>query len=384
LYIVGAIGAMAALTTLGTAFSDLAGMPDLVLPYGVVAGLLIGFPLLCAFIGLEGSDSDLGYRSAQAVGVVGLVIFAVGLVRSALPFIAREFFDTTTIPSFLLPSGFFLMTVGALFFLLGATLASDNRFLVMTRRELASLFFSPIAYVVLAGMAVMGWLSFVLFMSMIAPDTNLMGQQPRPMPEPIIRYYFLGFVALVCLIAAVPMLTMRLLSEEQRSGTLEVLLVAPVTETQIVLSKFFAAWLFFMLAWTLWVAFPLALRIIGSEPFDYRPMLSFYVGMGAMGTGFLSMGLFFSSVTRNQVIALFLTLAVMILLTVLVIFMFYAMDDPAASQTKKDALGYVSYYHHIDEFVQGRVHPRFILFHLSLAVFWLYLTVKVLEARKWR
>jgi ABC-type transport system involved in multi-copper enzyme maturation permease subunit len=289
------------------------------------------------------------------------------------------------VEQYLLPSGFFLMTIGAIYFLLGATLASDNRLLVLTRRELGVFLGPSIGWFVLTGMALMAGFSFYLFVSILVPDDRFGGAGGQLVAEePIVQNYFLEFIPLICLILLVPLLTMRLISEENRSGTLEVLLAAPVTEWQVVLSKFLGVWIFNMIAWSIWSVFPFALWIVGGEPFDYRPILSFYVGIGSMTAGFLAMGLFFSSVTRNQIVAALLTSVVMVVMTIVVIFMFQLMNDPAASQTKREALGYVSYYHHLMEFVRGRVHVRFVLFHLSLAAFWLFLTVKVLEARKWR
>ena len=80
----------------------------------------------------------------------------------------------------------------------------------------------------------------------------------------------------------VPALTMRLLSEEKRSGTLEVLMTAPVNEISVVLGKFFAAWIFYMLLWLPVWLFLISLRYFGGEEFDYRPVLSFTVAMGAI------------------------------------------------------------------------------------------------------
>jgi ABC-type transport system involved in multi-copper enzyme maturation permease subunit len=348
--------------------------------------VFIGFPFLAAFIGMKGADSDTGYRTSRILAYGGLVLFVIALVRSVTPAIARTFMNNPNLEQYLLPSGFFLMAIGGVYFLLGATLASDNRLLVLMRRELGALLGPSIGWFVLAGMAFMSALSFFYFIGQLVPSERFgpgMGQLVAP--EPVIRLYFLQFIPLVfSIILMPPLLTMRLLSEENRTGTLEVLLAAPVTEWQIVLGKFLAVWIFNMLAWSLWAIFPLALWYYAGEPFDYRPLLSFFVGIGAMTAGFLAMGLFFSSVTRNQIVAALLTTVVMVVMTIIVLTMFELMDDPAASPAKREAMGYVSYYHHLMEFVSGRVHLRFVLFHLSLCAFWLFLTTKVLEARKWR
>lgn len=380
----GAIGWLALLFTLASSFLDLFGVPRFAVPYGVAA-VFIGFPFLAAYIGTKGADSDVGYWTARAVAWLGTALLVIAGVRSLAPLVANLFYEGSRMEPYFLPSGFFLMVIGAVYLLTGATLASDSRLLVMMRKELSALLGPSLGWVVLAGMAGMAGFSFYLFISFLVPDDPFaVGRGQLVAEEPIIQNYFLEFIPLVCLILLVPLLTMRMLSEENRTGTLEVLLAAPVTEWEVVLSKFLAVWIFNMIAWGIWAVFPFTLWIYSGEPFDYRPMLSFYLGIGAMTAGFLAMGLFFSSITPNQIVAALLTSVVMIVLTIIVIFMFQLMNDPAASQTKREALGYVSYYHHLMEFVRGRVHLRFVLFHLSLAAFWLFLTVKVLEARKWR
>lgn len=380
----GAIGAIAVLVTLASSVTDLFGLPSIVMPYGAVA-VCVGFPFLCAFIGLKGADSETGYFTARALVYVGVALFLIALVRSLTPAIARHLLGNEEATQYLLPSGFFLMLIGGVYALLGGALASDNRVLVMMRRELGAFFYSPVAFAILTVMAIVAWLAFFLFLFGLQQRSTMLGTEGQIIAdEPLVRRYLQEFIPLIANILLIPLLTMRLLSEEKRTGTMEVLLVAPVTEWQIVLSKFFAVWVFNLMVWSLWAVFPLALRFIGGEPFDYRPLLSYYVGLACTSAGFLSMGLFFSSITRNQVVAGLITGVVMLFFLLIVIFYWIFLDTPSTPPAWREALGYVSYYHHLEEFVQGRVHLRFVLFHLSLTAFWLFLTVKVLEARKWR
>jgi ABC-type transport system involved in multi-copper enzyme maturation permease subunit len=218
-------------------------------------------------------------------------------------------------------------------------------------------------------------------MSRLVGTTDL---DARPIPEPIVKWYLFAFFPVLALVLAVPAVTMRLLSEEKRTGTLEVLLTAPVDEWSIVLSKFFAAWIFFMLTWLVWGVFPVVLRVMGREEFDYRPLLSFYLCMAFMTGGFISMGLFFSSLTRNQIIAFILGVAGMVGMTALAFVLWQMTDSPmTAGDNKVRLLRVLSYLHHMDEMIEGKVHLDYLLFHVSATVFWLFLTVKVLEARKW-
>ena len=374
-YVVGVVAALAALVAAGSSVTDLIGLHDIVIPHGLTFGFLVGLPFLGAFIGMKGSDSDLGYRASRLVGYAGLILLAVAAVRSLVPILAHELWGAYAVPSYLVPNGLLLMALGGTYAALGWTLASDNKLLVMTRRELGAYFYSLVAYIVIAGMAFVAWVSYLLFIKRISDASR----EGIDLPEPIIAGYFFALFPVICLIFAVPVVTMRLLSEEQRTGTIEVLMTAPVSEATVVLSKFFAALIFFMVAWGVWAVYPLALRIIGEESFDYRPLMSFYVGLACMSAGFLAMGLFFSSLTRNQIIAALLTFAGMIILTMPYFILWFLQE-----QTWVEVLRYVSYLHHLEELVEGKVHLRYLLFHVSAAVFWLFLTVKVMEARKWR
>ncbi len=135
--------------------------------------------------------------------------------------------------------------------------------------------------------------------------------------------------------------------------------------------------LFYLLAFLPWGVFLLALRIIGGEPFEYRPLLSFSIAMVFTGAGFLSAGLFFSSVTRNQIVAAVLTLAFMMGFTFTTRF-FIRTTEPWS-----DIIGYISYLDLWVNSLEGLFSPRYLFFHLSLTVFFLNLTTKVLESRKW-
>jgi hypothetical protein len=147
-----------------------------------------------------------------------------------------------------------------------------------------------------------------------------------------------------------------------------------------VLSKFFGALRFFLLIWYPWGLYLVAARVEGGTPFDYRPLISFLIVFIVCGAHFIALGLFCSAVTRNQIIAAVLTLVGMLVLT-----MVYMVRDLLPEQSAwHTVLTYVSYLDLWLEAVQGNLSPRFLLFHVSGAVLWLFLTVKVLEARKWR
>jgi hypothetical protein len=338
---------------------------DFLYPYGVLLAL-VGILYMWAFVGLRGADSDFGYRAGQAIGVLGGVVFLTAFIRSLFP-------------GYLVPTGFILMCLGLLYLTSSVAICSDRPVVVLTRRELAAFFYSPIAYIVLLGLACVAWVFFLLFLGDIYKGTI---GQAAPTIEPIVQHYIFGFIPVVLLIFMVPILTMRLLSEEKRTGTLEVLLTVPVNETTVVMSKFLAALIFLLLAWLPWGLFLIALRIEDGKPFDFRPLLSFMIAMTFMGAGLVSMGLFFSSLTRNQIASSVLSFVGMILLTGLAIIKW---DIERSSPTSPwiTVLGHISYVELWFRSLEGQLNPRWLVFHLSAAVLWVFMTIKVMESRRW-
>jgi len=278
--------------------------------------------------------------------------------------------------SYFTSGGAILMGLGLLYAAFSAGLCSDNRLVVLTRRELAGFFYSPIAYVVFFGMTVVGWIVYWMFVDRIMRLSDIRDG----LMEPIVEGYVIHFFTVVATMVAVTVITMRLLSEEKRTGTLEVLLTAPLGEVAVVLSKFVAALVFYMVMWLPWALFLIGLRVAGGQAFDYRPLISFFVALLVTGANFLSMGLFFSSLSRNQIVAAVLCFMGMSLLVAA----FFAKLLISPSSPWVPVLNYVSFIDLWFESLKGRLAPRFVLFHLSATVFWLFLTVKVLESRKWK
>ena len=208
-----------------------------------------------------------GYRLAWALGALGLLAFLVALGRSIAPTdfgVGPQVFSAVRIA----PDG-----CRRRLRLMALALVSDNRLIVLTRRELASYFYSPIAYIVLFGLTAVGWWTYFNFSGRLF----LLADRSSPIQEPIVRNFFIDFFPVMSVIFVVPIITMKLLSEERRSGTLEVLLTAPVGEFQVVFSKFLAGLIYYLFLWVPWGLFLVALRVEGGREFDYRPLLSFGV-----------------------------------------------------------------------------------------------------------
>jgi ABC-type transport system involved in multi-copper enzyme maturation permease subunit len=324
--------------------------------------MLLGLFYACAYIALH-DNREHSYRAGLILGAVGLLGFSAGLIRSLLPE-----------SNFFLPSGLVLMGMSLTYVVIAVGICVDWPVIVMARRELAAYFYSPLAYLVLIGQLIFGWIMFIFFVETI----DEMGNSRGGLFEPIIGNYIFSIIPVIVQMFFVPALTMRLLSEEKRSGTLEVLMTAPVNESSVVLGKFFASWIFYMLLWLPCWLFLISLRYIGGEEFDYRPILSFTVAMAAISAGFLSMGIFMSSLTNNQIIAAVFTFVAVMAHLVLYIIKFQSFAAPYA-----EMLTFVNYLDFMLDSLQGIIAPRFFIFHISLAVFFLFATMKVLEARKW-
>ncbi len=288
-----------------------------------LAALLLGLLYLGVFVGLEGTASPRGYYGGLALSLLGGVMFAAALIRSVGPFVLYWIHLRSSMPTdnFTMPSGLVLMYAGLEYLAMGWLICSDRPLAVLTRRELASYFYSPIAYVVIVGMAVIGWFMYAQFVGRIMEASEQVAISPGGMSrytlEPIVFNYVVDIFPIICVIFIVPVLTMRQLSEERRTGTLEVLLTAPVSETPVVLSKFLAAFRMYLLCWYPWALYLIAFRVESGQEFDYRPLLAFFFLLAASGAGFLAMGLFFSAVTRSQIAAAILTFVGMIFLTLI-------------------------------------------------------------------
>jgi ABC-type transport system involved in multi-copper enzyme maturation permease subunit len=386
LFLVNLLGILGGLMIVGTVlvalfsrFSFLAGEGVVYLILGLlyVAGFInfqeggtVRLRGLGAFSRYFVEDRDsVPFLTGFGIGCIGLIAVIGGIVKSAWPE-----------SLFLVPDGLILIGAGVLYLGVAAGICLDWPIVILTRRELASLFYSPVAYLVLAGMVAVGWLMLWNFVSDLA-ESSLPEQGRRAMLEPIVVRYIITIVPVIVQIFVIPAITMRLVAEEKQTGTLEVLLTAPVNEPTVVISKFLAAWFFNFLTWMPWWLNLVALRYMAETEFDYRPILCFNVTLLAVTAGFVSMGVFFSSLTRNQIIAAVLTFVGMMIHLVLYLIRFWVRIPEGTPLF--DLLTYVSFLDVWIDSLQGLLAPRYLIFHLSLTIFFLYASIKVLEARKW-
>ncbi len=244
-----------------------------------------------------------------------------------------------------------------------------NGFLATLGRELRAYFFSPLAYLVLTFFLLANGISFVLIVNHLS-DPRASGLAP-------FEFFFGGVFFWFVLIIASPLLTMRLLSEERRSGTIEILMTAPVSGAQVVLGKYLAAFGFYIFLWLPTLAY--AVMIDRHSDVDWGPIAGGYLGTLGVGAMFMAIGIFGSSFTKNQLVAAISTFAMLMLLLVGGLF-----ESLVTGESWKDILGYINLPEHMHEFSTGIVDTRRLVFYLTTSVLLLFLSSRALEAKKWR
>lgn len=233
--------------------------------------------------------------------------------------------------------------------------------ITIAQRELKSYFFSPIAYVVAAAFLVItGY-----FFSMILFYTQ----------QATLRYLFNNMSVILLLIA--PVLSMKLLADEQRLGTIELLLTAPVRDYEVVLGKFLACVGFLAALLGLTLYYPLILTFFGSP--DWGPIITGYLGMLLFGAALLSVGLFASALTQNQIVA-----AVLSFVFLLFMWMVASAGDFLGGGPVSSIIQYIGLEGHFEEFTKGVIALKDAVFYLSFSAVFLFLTVRVLESRRWK
>ena len=246
-----------------------------------------------------------------------------------------------------------------------------QRLLAVIRRELIAYFSSPLAYIVMTAFLLMQGYIFYLIVSFLNnPQTPAMTPMRLFFGGTIFFWLFLLFV--------VPVITMRLIAEERRSGTIEVLLTSPVTEAQVVIGKFVAAMAFYGALWLPTALYVLILR--QHSEIDIGPVLSGYLGVFLLGFFFLAVGTFCSTLTNNQLIAAIIAFAAMVAL-----FSIGLVEQLMLSSSFiKSALSQMNLWTQMDDFAKGIVDTRHVIYQLSGGVLFLFLAAKTLEVKKWR
>ena len=237
-----------------------------------------------------------------------------------------------------------------------------SRSLTIARRELGSYFFSPIAYV-----------AMTLF---LLASGGLFWRDFKPGEPAVMRTIFEWMVWLLVLV--IPMLCMGLLAQEWATGTFETMFTAPVSETNVVIGKFIGSLLFFLVLLAPTLLYVVLLRVY-SRP-DYGPIFSGYLGIALVGALFIAIGLFCSSLTRSQVVAAVSSAAILFVITIIP---WWAGSEATLSTFWRNAADQGVFARYTD-FSKGVIDTGHLIFFVTTTLLFLFLTVKVLESRRWR
>lgn len=232
--------------------------------------------------------------------------------------------------------------------------------IALARREMTSIFCAPLAWVVL-GL----FLAFTGFFFMLIAASTMQANMTG-------TFQVIKFISLF----AIPLLTMRLMSEEYRGGTIETLMTAPVTDAAVVAGKFLAALTFylFMLAPTL--IYVVILRRYGG--IDLGPVASGYIGLALTGAMFIALGLLCSALTQHQIISGAAAMVLLLLLSVV------GTAAPYAGPDAGPLMDYATVESHLAAFASGRIPVRDSFYFISFTCFFLFLATRAVESRRWR
>jgi ABC-2 type transport system permease protein len=247
------------------------------------------------------------------------------------------------------------------------------------RRELRAQFLSPIAYVVAAFFLLLAGYFFatlVLAYADYSQQAMRFGYLDQEMS--VTEWVFGSLVSnlAIVLIFMVPMLTMRLFSEEKKTGTIELLFTYPVTDREVILGKFAAVLTFYLVMLAITLAFPLYLSRISDLALG--PIFAGYLGLILFGAACLACGVFASSLTSNQIVAAAVTFGILLFVGLL------AWSVNVSSPVLKEIITHLSLLKHVENFGKGVLDTRDVVYLLNFTFVFLFLTARTLESKKWR
>jgi len=249
-------------------------------------------------------------------------------------------------------------------------------------KELKSYFVSPVAYVVMAGFIVpAGW----FFFNLLAQFNRMLTMYQAFRRPDILQQFNLNDMVMtpflynltIVLMFIIPLITMRLFAEERKLGTEELLLTLPLRTSEVVIGKFAASFIFYLIILALTAIYPILLFAFGNP--EAGPILVGYLGLFLLGTSFIAVGIFASSLTENQIVAY--------VVSFVAILMFFIIGWPAqtvGASTLGEVLSYLSLVEHFTDFSKGLIDTKHIAYYITFILFCLFLTKRSFESLKWR
>lgn len=246
-------------------------------------------------------------------------------------------------------------------------------YLTLTRRELAGFFFSLTGYVVIAAAAFLLGLSFYILISKSAGS---------PLTAPVTEIFYDTAYFWLILLLAVPVITMRLFALEKFSGTYETLMTTPVGDVQVVAAKFSAALIFYMLMWLPLLGCILILQhyVMGQGALDPGELGCTFLGIFLIGCLFIALGCLASALTRSQPTAAMIC----VFFSVGLFLVSWIPDKMPVTGWQARAMSLLSLRDQMNELVRGIVDTRTVLFYVTFTFFVLFLTLRVVESRRWK
>jgi ABC-2 type transport system permease protein len=253
--------------------------------------------------------------------------------------------------------------------------------MAMAGKEIRAYFHSPIAYLVMTvytvicGFVFYSSTAFFAIQSLRMEAQGGMGAPPMSLNEFVIRP-ILGGVLTVVLLFLIPLITMRLYAEEKRSGTIELLLTSPLTDMQIILGKYLGALFLFVVLEALSFTYFGVLFMYGNP--NAKPLIANALGMFLYGGALLALGMWFSTFTKNQIIAGSVGLAAFLLL--------YLLDWVSAysQSTIGQVMSYIALTTHFDNFAKGVIQLSDVVYYSSVMILGIFLTARSMDALKGR
>jgi len=252
------------------------------------------------------------------------------------------------------------------------------------KRELRAYFFSPLAYVMYVLFLVVCAVFFNMYFSMYIRWSQ-MAMMQRQMGAPQLPNYtetvLLGITGVMTfiLLFIVPMISMRLFAEEKKLGTLELLFTYPIKDIEVLMGKFCAALTVLAGMLALTFAYVFLSHLVVAEQTYIPAVLASYLGVFLVAASFLSLGVFASALTENQIVAGMVSFT-----SLLVLWMIGFVDEIQPNSVLSKICNEISVYAHFDEFSKGVITTGHAAFYILFSVFFLFFTLRVLESNRWR
>jgi ABC-2 type transport system permease protein len=248
-------------------------------------------------------------------------------------------------------------------------------FLTLTRRELGSHFMSLTGYVIITTVLLLLGFSFMDILAKL---------NGTPMDAPVTEIFYVTLYFWLVLLLTTPVITMRTFALEKFSGTFETLMTTPVSDLQVVLAKFFGSLIFYLLAWLpLFIYMAILQRYVRNPAAAFDPLaaLSTFLGILLIGGLFIALGCLASALTRSQLIAAALSYGMGLTLFLLSMRSLVPIE---AADWEAEFFAHISMTEHMQDFARGVLEISSLVYYTTVTAFFLFLTWKVVESRRWK